>query len=132
VPATLEQLSAAGVRLGLISNSQRCLKTFQAYFSLNGLIDATVSSSEHGLMKPHPSIFKEALWRAGVAADEALMVGDSVRQDVDGARKVGMRAVLLHRCEQPHPRAGELEQRGVVTIRTLYDLPQVLNELKAA
>jgi FMN phosphatase YigB (HAD superfamily) len=56
------------------------------------LIAAAVSSSEHGLMKPHPSIFAAALRLVDVPAADAMMVGDSVRQDVDGARSAGMRA----------------------------------------
>ena len=51
-------------------------------------------------MKPHPSIFRAALrGRAGRRRCDAVMVGDSVRHDVEGALRVGMRAVLLHRGE---------------------------------
>ena len=59
------QLAAAGVRIGLISNTHRCLASFQSHFELQGLISAAVSSSEHGLMKPHPSIFSAALQLLG-------------------------------------------------------------------
>ena len=61
MPAVLRQLADAGVRIGLISNSHRCLASFQSHFELQGLISATVSSSDHGFMKPHPSIFAAAL-----------------------------------------------------------------------
>ena len=54
-------------RIGLISNTQRCLTSFQAHFELEGLFAATVSSSDHGYMKPHPSIFEAALQSTGVA-----------------------------------------------------------------
>ena len=97
VPAALGDLAARGIRIGLISNSHRCLVSFQSHFELEGLISAVVSSSEHGFMKPHPSIFAAALQLVDVPAGDAVMVGDSVRQDVDGALRAGMRAVLLHR-----------------------------------
>ena len=42
-------------------------------------------------MKPHPSIFEAALEQAGVAAAEALMVGDSLKADIEGALATGMR-----------------------------------------
>ena len=48
-------------------------------------------------MKPHPSIFETALAQAGVAGAESVMVGDSLVHDIDGARRLGMRAVLAHR-----------------------------------
>src|SRR5207247_4326578 len=103
VPAVFRDLSAAGIRLGLISNSHRCLASFQSHFELQGLISATVSSSDHGFMKPHPSIFSAALQLLGVAPSEAVMVGDSVRQDIEGALNVGMRAILLNRGDNAAP-----------------------------
>src|SRR5437762_7961469 len=60
VPEVLRGLAAAGVRIGLISNSHRCLASFQSHFELEGLIAAAVSSPEHGFMKPSPSIFRAA------------------------------------------------------------------------
>jgi putative hydrolase of the HAD superfamily len=123
VPEVLRELAAAGVRIGLISNSHRCLASFQSHFDLQGLISATVSSSEHGFMKPHPSIFSAALQLVNVEAAEAVMVGDSVRQDVEGAICAGMRAVLLQRGDTPTMSAAEL---GVPVIRSLRELPHLV------
>jgi putative hydrolase of the HAD superfamily len=126
VPSVLRGLSGSGVKIGLVSNSHRCLTSFQSHFDLQGLIAATVSSSEHGLMKPHPSIFNAALALAGVDAAESLMVGDSVRHDIEGALRAGMAAALVHRSDTPHPRADELRARGVPTLRSLTELPALL------
>jgi len=123
VPDVLRRLAAGGLRLGLISNTQRCLTSFQSHFELQGLITATVSSFEHGYMKPHPSIFSTALERLEAKPDEAVMVGDSIRQDIEGALRAGMRAVLVHRGETPPRRAGEL---GVPVIRSLAELPNLV------
>ena len=58
VAPALRELERAGLRIGLISTSHRCLASFQSHFELDGPDQpAAVSSSEHGLMKPHPSIF---------------------------------------------------------------------------
>ena len=97
VPAVLRQLADAGLRIGLISNTHRCLASFQSHFELQGLVSATVSSSDHGFMKPHPSIFTAALQLLDVTPADAVMVGDSLTHDVEGALNVGMRAVLLNR-----------------------------------
>ncbi|HUR33999.1 MAG TPA: HAD family hydrolase [Vicinamibacterales bacterium] len=126
VPGALSELVRAGLRIGLVSNSHRCLASFQSHFELEGLITAAVSSSEHGRMKPHPSIFKAALGLLDVAPEEALMVGDSLKHDVEGALQVGMRAALLHRGVVPHPRARELARRGIPVLRSLADLPALL------
>jgi putative hydrolase of the HAD superfamily len=122
VPEVLARLSRRGIRIGLISNSHRSLESFQSHFALHGLVDAAVSSAEHGFMKPHPSIYAAALQRVGVAPQEAIMVGDSVRQDVDGALRAGMRAALLHRAGTPHPEADALRRRGVPVVSSLREL----------
>jgi putative hydrolase of the HAD superfamily len=122
VPRVLAALAARGVRIGLISNSHRCLVSFQSHFELQGLITSAVSSSEHGFMKPHPSIFAAALQLVDVQPHEAMMVGDSVKQDVDGALAAGMRAVLVHRGEDRHPMERDLAGKGVVVISSLDGL----------
>ncbi|MDP6581755.1 MAG: HAD family hydrolase, partial [Vicinamibacterales bacterium] len=81
VKPVLQQLHERGLRLGLISNTHRCLNAFQNHFDLEVFIAGAVSSSDHGFMKPHPSIFEAALLEIGVSADEALMVGDSISHD---------------------------------------------------
>jgi putative hydrolase of the HAD superfamily len=101
VPDVLREIHAAGIKIGLISNSHRCLASFQTHFELEGLFDVTVSSIEHGYMKPHRSIFEAALKGVHVQPAEAVMVGDSLTHDVDGARRLGMRGVLVARSGPP-------------------------------
>jgi putative hydrolase of the HAD superfamily len=126
VAAALGDLKAAGIRVGLISNSHRCLASFQSHFALQGLVSAAISSSEHGFMKPHASIFAAALQLVSVPAGNALMVGDSVRQDVEGALAAGMRAALLHRGDGEHEDARTLAARGVPVIKSLRELPNLV------
>ncbi len=130
VDPVLRQLAARGIRLGLISNTHRCLDSFRTHFDLQDVISVAVSSFEHGYMKPHPSIFEAALEQLGVAAAETVRVGDSPKQDIEGALAVGMRAVLLRRCggavaASPEP-AAERAIEGVPVIGSLYELPGLL------
>jgi putative hydrolase of the HAD superfamily len=122
VPAALRDLTEAGVRVGLISNSHRCLDSFQSHFELRTFVAVSVSSAEHGFMKPHPSIFQAALDQLKVAPAEAVMVGDSVSQDIEGALRAGMRAILLRRGQAAAPGEHELRARGVAVIRSLTEL----------
>lgn len=122
VTPALGELAARGIKVGLISNSHRCLASFEQHFELHGLVAAAISSSEHGYLKPHPSIFESALRLLGVSAAEAVMVGDSLPHDVEGARRVGMRAVLVQRS--PHQAAPP--PAGVPVIRDLSELPPLL------
>ncbi|HKT81163.1 MAG TPA: HAD family hydrolase [Vicinamibacterales bacterium] len=132
VPDVLRALSQAGMRIGLVSNSHRCLASFQSHFELDGLIDAAISSPEHGFLKPNPSIFRAALELLSVNAREAVMVGDSVTQDVEGALAAGMRAVLLHRGAQPHRQQSALAAAGVPVINSLHEVPAVVRAFSQA
>jgi putative hydrolase of the HAD superfamily len=124
VAPTLRALSSRGIRVGLISNSHRCLESFQAHFALDGLIAGAVSSSEHGYLKPHPSIFESALTLLGVDAAASVMVGDSLSHDIEGARRVGMHAILVQRS--PHVTGGGATS-DVPVIRDLTELPPLLS-----
>jgi putative hydrolase of the HAD superfamily len=100
----LTELRARGLKLGLVSNTGRDLDEFVAHHGLD--VDAVVASGVHGKTKPHPTIFMAALERLGVSPADAVMVGDSVEDDVDGARAVGMRGLLLDR-ENRYPEIAE-------------------------
>jgi putative hydrolase of the HAD superfamily len=126
VAPVLRELAGRGFKIGLISNSHRSMASFQEHFELHGLIAGAISSSEHGYLKPHPSIFEAALRLVGVAAAEALMVGDSLPHDIEGARRAGMHGVLVRRAEpgiSHHPGA-----QDVPVIRSLSELPPILSD----
>jgi putative hydrolase of the HAD superfamily len=121
VAPALHELAARGVKLGLITNSHRPLDAFQEHFNLQGLIAGAVSSSDHGFMKPHPSIFASALDLLGVEASRSVMVGDSYTNDIAGAQSAGMRGVLVHRSDVPAPAC------GVPVVRSLSELPALVS-----
>jgi HAD superfamily hydrolase (TIGR01662 family) len=95
VPAALADLRAAGLRIGLVSNSARDVGDFARHHGLD--VDAGISSFHHGHTKPHASIFRAVLELLEVEPAEAAMVGDTIADDVEGALAVGMRAILLDR-----------------------------------
>jgi putative hydrolase of the HAD superfamily len=123
VAPALRELATRGLKIGLISNSHRCLTSFERHFSLHGLIAAAISSSEHGYLKPHPSIFESALNLAGVSAHESVMVGDSYPHDVEGARHVGMRGILVQRTSRMSARVPS----DVPVIRDLSELSALIS-----
>jgi HAD superfamily hydrolase (TIGR01549 family) len=122
VAPVLAELAARGLVLGVISNSHRSLEAFKTHFQLDSLITTTISSAQHGFMKPHRSIFDAALEQAGVNAADAAMVGDSLKADIEGARAAGMRGILLRRSGE---RPASLPP-DVSLIRSLYELRDAL------
>jgi HAD superfamily hydrolase (TIGR01662 family) len=89
------ELRRHGVRIGLVSNSARDVAEFARHHAL--AIDAGISSFHHGKTKPHASIFQAVLDLLEVEARDAAMVGDALEDDVEGARALGMHAVLVDR-----------------------------------
>jgi HAD superfamily hydrolase (TIGR01509 family) len=92
----LRELRDMGVAIGV--NSNRPCTGDMALPGLHDLgiapyVDAVVCSGDTGFVKPHPSTFGVVLDRLGVAAAEAVMVGDSAVADMGGARAAGMRSV---------------------------------------
>ena len=94
---TLALLKERQLTLGLISNIYRDLDELCQRMGIAPFLDVTVSSMTAGAEKPHPPIFLAALRKAGVAAEEAVHVGDQYQGDVVGARNVGIHPVLLDR-----------------------------------
>jgi HAD superfamily hydrolase (TIGR01662 family) len=124
VPDVLRSLHASGLKIGLISNTQRSLTAFQSHFALEGLFAVAISSFDHGYMKPHRSIFEAALRQVAADPHEAVMVGDSLPADIAGARGLGMRAVLLSRTGDD--RHAQACPEDVPVIRSLRELPALL------
>jgi putative hydrolase of the HAD superfamily len=109
----MASLRASGLKLGLVSNTSRDLDAFVRHFAIDA--DAWISSGTHGRVKPSPSIFRAALELLAVEPPDAVMVGDSPADDIEGARALGMRAFLLDR-EGNHPDVPD-------TLASLLELP---------
>lgn len=125
----LRELRARGLVMGAISNTVQPAHIMHESLTERGLapfFDVQVYSSEAGVAKPHPVIFRRALDAIGVAPQEAAYVGDRLIADVGGAQGIGMKAVLVevaHRVES-HPTIVP-EAR----IRELPELPAALRVL---
>jgi HAD superfamily hydrolase (TIGR01549 family) len=91
----LRRLQAAGLRLGVVSNSEGRVHEALDAAGLRGFFDAVVDSGLVGIEKPDPRIFHIALEELGVRPEEAIYVGDLYDVDVLGARAAGIDAVLL-------------------------------------
>jgi putative hydrolase of the HAD superfamily len=64
------------------------------YYRLDRFFDDMIFSSDVGLRKPHPRLFKMALFNLGADKDGSMYIGNSLQADVKGAKSVGLRAVL--------------------------------------
>ena len=97
VEPALQGLRACGVRLAVISNFDSRLDQILAATGLAHYFDAVYCSTRCGAAKPDARIFEMALRAAGITAAEAWHVGDAVREDIEGASDVGIKAWLIDR-----------------------------------
>lgn len=124
----LEAVRSLGdVRIGIVSDWGSNLRSIVAELGLDRYLDFVLPSGAVGVAKPNPAFYRLALERAAVAADDALMVGDSYRADVQGAWSAGMDAVWLHRDQgMSITPASEPIPTDVRVIRSLGEVPAIV------
>jgi HAD superfamily hydrolase (TIGR01549 family) len=116
----LETLRAAGVRMALLSNALgHGVEEIVAHFALDDYMAAAVSSFETGAVKPARRMFSTLFGLLGVSPADAVMVGDSMEDDVSGALACGCPAILLDR-------SGRRRDLAVPRIESLAELPAAL------
>jgi len=125
--ATLDHLRGRGLRLGIVSNAAFPPHSMLAQLESLGLkqyFEATVYSSEIGVRKPNRAIYEECLKRLGGSGGGAVyFVGDRLREDVVGPRKLGIEPVLTHEFRQEDPERWGID---VPVINSLDELPALV------
>jgi HAD superfamily hydrolase (TIGR01509 family) len=91
----IQQVKSAGLVAGVVSNSNGCARALLAGAGLGDALDFVIDSAVVGVEKPDPKIFRLGLEQAGVAAHEAVYIGDLYSVDVLGSRAAGLDAILL-------------------------------------
>jgi putative hydrolase of the HAD superfamily len=102
LPSALHTLRTAGVRLGVVSNSEGHIAELLGHVGVADFFEVIVDSAREGVAKPDPRIFALALRRLGADPARAVYVGDVPDVDVRGARAAGLDAVLIDAFDH-HP-----------------------------
>jgi putative hydrolase of the HAD superfamily len=125
VAGALQEL-AESYSIGLLTNGAACLQREKlAASGLGEYFDAVIVSADLGVAKPDASVFERALSQLGAESDRAVMVGDSISKDIDGAVAAGLGAVWVNRGGHGAP----TDRGDLVEISTLDDLPDALDKL---
>ncbi len=125
VPGALCRL-AESHSMALVTNGAACLQREKlAASGLSEHFETVVVSADLGVAKPDPSVFEHALSELGSCKDLAVMVGDSVPKDVEGALSAGLGAVWVNRGGSSSATARD----DLVEISTLSELPDLLDRL---
>lgn len=110
--------------LGIISNWDSRLFHLCDGLCLSGYFNVILASAVVGSAKPGSRIFEEALKKAGIQPHEAVHIGDSFEDDVRGALKAGMEAILINR----HPER-TIDYPVPAGIPVIHDLSELLDEV---
>jgi putative hydrolase of the HAD superfamily len=124
---TLAELRRRGYLLGLITVCSEDVEELWEETSFAGSFDATVFSCSAGLRKPDPRIYHLACEQLRIEPEEAIFVGDGANDELAGAERVGMRAVLIHREGEDPPWDEVREWQGP----RITTIPQLLAHLEA-
>ena len=100
VPPTLQSIKEQKLIIGILTNLDRDMKPLCRELGIEKYVNVIVTSGEIGVDKPNPLIFQAALQRANVTAAEAVLVGDQYKNDILGARGVGIKPLLIDRDNQ--------------------------------
>lgn len=128
VTPTLRELTGSH-SIAVVTNGASCLQREKLSASgLADLIPIVVVSEDLGTAKPDPAVFQAAVAKLDVDSD-AVMIGDSIEKDINGALGAGLRAVRVNRGKRPRPDA---LPRDVPTVTSLTELPRALAGLGCA
>lgn len=114
----LSRLAEARVPVGIVSNFDDLLFDILRATGLDQAFPVVVTSHRVGVYKPDPRIFSEALSAARMDPERTYYVGDSLYSDMEGARRSGLRGVLIDR-QDAHP---EYDGARITSLLELYDL----------
>lgn len=120
----LASLQEAGFTLGIISNFDSRLIAICEHLDIRDYFTCIVFSSRENAAKPDPGIFKQTLRQTGLSPAESLHVGDSLENDVKGAKRAGMMPLLLDRLGV-HPKTD-----NTIAIRDLHGISSFLQSKK--
>lgn len=107
----LKDLKKQGKKMGIVSNWDSRLFHICEGLELNQYFDFIIASAVFGASKPSTKIFEEALRRSGVNAAEAVHIGDSFKDDIEGAHGAGLSAILIDR----HPKSRPTKHKPTIT-----------------
>jgi putative hydrolase of the HAD superfamily len=119
---TLRELRARGHLIGLITVCSQDVETLWPESLFAGLFDAEVFSSRLGISKPDPRIYLHCCELLGVEPQEAVFVGDGANDELGGAERVGMKAILIHQPGEEPP----WEEARAFTGPRITSIPDVL------
>ena len=113
--------------LGVIANQAAGTHDRLCNHGWRGLFQVCISSTEENLRKPDPAIFRLALERAGCRADQAVMVGDRVDNDIAPAKSIGMQTIRVRQGLAAIQGPASAAQTADLTVAQITEIPPLFH-----
>jgi HAD superfamily hydrolase (TIGR01662 family) len=126
----LTRLKKAGLKLGIVTNAYQPMRLRDVELEQHGLLeffpDCRLSAADAGYLKPHASIFEQALQRAGTTPERTIFIGDNPTADIAGGQAAGMRTIMRIIGRSRPLISGVIVPDAA--INSLEELPAILDE----
>ena len=130
---TLSELKRRGLKLGIITNTvtsrEEHVRVALRKIDIEKYFDYIITSVDAGHEKPDERIFMTALRALRTKPYEAVMVGNRISSDIVGGNRMGMITILFKWNKRYNERVTSQEEQPTRTIRSLRELPCVLEEI---
>lgn len=133
-PGVLDELHREGYRLGMISNAgdkpNVCRLISKA--NLEGIFDPLLVSASEGIRKPDKRLFERVLTAWGLSGNQAVMIGDTLEEDIVGAQNAGIRQIWLkENVDTPENRVLAGEVKPELIAEKLSEVPGIIRNLNS-
>lgn len=120
----LKYLDESGYKIGIIANQSAGTQSRLEQWGMMKYINLVISSAEEGVSKPDKAIFLLALERAECSAENAVMIGDRLDNDIFPSMKLGMKAIWI---KQGFAKYQCLREGDSIPDYTIYNLSEIKN-----
>ena len=128
VSKVLEAIRKHGYKVAIIANGDSIgARNIIIATGLRDYFDAIIISEEAGIEKPCQEIFKIALAKLGIKAENAVMVGNRIDADIIGANRIGMKSIWFKRNNRYEDKIDSQEEKPDFIIKEPAELPQLLS-----
>ena len=128
----LQTLKDRGYKLALVSNasSGKLIYSAMEHLDFTKYFDVTIVSADIGFRKPHPKIFELALEKLHISPQEAVMIGDVPAYDIAGAKKLGMKSILVNYLESTEGKKNLTDIQPDAIAHKITDIPNIIESWK--
>lgn len=126
----LEWFKKQSLKIVIVSDGSTRFRIVKIHgLGLSSYIDYLVSSEEVGITKPNKKVFEKALEKAGSSIEASIMIGNSAKKDIKGAKALGIKTIKVSVVDHEDDQANSEEESADYEVISLSKIPTIINQL---